>query len=534
MGILGQISLDQVTILSVDLDPTSTGVSARIGSIAVLDNGTLGSMWIKTAAGDTGWTPILRLATGTISLAANTLAYTDANGFLKTDTTKFTWDQTNGRLGIGLAAPTVAQSTIHIDRGNATGGHIRFTAGTTTGQTAGDGLEVGIDDTGVAEFRQYENSAMNFLVNNTRYLQLNPAGNLLIGSGVAAVDITGASVVPAFQIIGTSPFATQMAAITFSNDANPSVFNLLKSRGALNAQGLLSNNDELGRLQFRGSDGVNFQAGASVRSAVDGTPAAGSMPGRLLFMTTPAASTTPVERMRIDATGLVDIADIIRWNRSVPEITSQATANTTTTLTSTSNSIQIFTGTTTGQIVRLPDATTLLVGAYYEIRNDSSVQLTVQNNAGGALDTTPYTNGTTVAILTANGTVAGTWLIRTRFEPFSQEVNSTAGMSINSTTDVLITTMTVTPAAGIYRVTFTSNVSIGNNTSTCGFAIYAGGTINSNSQQDYVASAANARVSAVVSGTVTVDGTQAIEIRGKRSAGTTTVNTRTLHIQKVG
>jgi hypothetical protein len=132
-------------------------------------------------------------------------------------------------------------------------------------------------------------------------------GRVLIGSSTAQ-DITGASIFPPFQILGTS--ATQMVVAQYSNDINPSAVNMMKSRGAINTQGLVSNGDEIGRLQFRASDGVNFQAAASVRAAVDGVAAAGSMPGRLTFFTTPAGSTTPVERMNINNAGDVTIGPV--------------------------------------------------------------------------------------------------------------------------------------------------------------------------------------------------------------------------------
>lgn len=534
MAIIGQLTLDQISIIEVDADPTVSGVTASIGSIASIYDGVNGRLWVKTAAGDTGWTPMLRLATGTTSLDANTLVYTDANGFPKTDTTKFTWDQTNGRLGIGLNAPAAPTSTIHIDRGTGVGGHVRFTAGATTGQASGDGFEIGIDNAGNAELINYENNNMSFFTNNTRYLTLANTGQTIVGNSATPIDITGLSAFPQFQIIGT--VAVQMANIQYSADTIAPVFNAVKSRGAtIGTQGLLLQDDELGRFQFRGSDGVNFQAGASIRALVDGTAAAGSMPGRLIMMTTPAGSTTPVERVRISNNGLVKVVDNLQTRRHVWDFDTQAAANTTTTLTAASASVQYFTGATAGQIVRLPDATTLVVGQKYEIRNSNTTStIAVQDNAGNALDTSPAVTGTSVCHLLDNSTAAGIWSVRTRFEPFAQEASSTAGMSINSTTDVLITAMTLTPPAGIYRVTFDTSVTATTNLSTFGFAVYAGGTINTSSQRNYIMSPANGRLGAATSATVTVNGSQAIEVRGKRSAGTTTVQVRTMHILRVG
>lgn len=308
----GQITVDEVLIMSVDSDPSiTTGLAAPVGSIATLDDDVNARIWIKSGVANTAWSIIPRLASGT-ALQSGAVLFADANGFITGNTAKIRWDDVNNRMGIGANAPAVPQSTIHIDRGNATGGHIRFTAGTTTGQSTGDGFEIGIDNAGNAELIQFENSPMNFLVNGSRYLQLTPTGRLLLGTNANAIDITGLGTIPAFQIAGTDAFATQMAAITYSADANPSVFNLLKSRGALNAQGLVQANDEIGRLTYRGSDGVNFQAAASIRALVDGTAASGSMPGRLAFFTTPAGSTVPTIALTINSSQMAIFNNAIR------------------------------------------------------------------------------------------------------------------------------------------------------------------------------------------------------------------------------
>jgi hypothetical protein len=64
-----------------------------------------------------------------------------------------------------------------------------------------------------------------------------------------------------------------------------------------------SSGDLLGEMDFYGDDGTAFQRAAGIFSLVDGAPAAGSMPGRLTFETTPSGSVSAVERIRIDSTG---------------------------------------------------------------------------------------------------------------------------------------------------------------------------------------------------------------------------------------
>ena len=530
MAITGQVTLDQISIYQVDADPSTSGFAASIGSLASLYDGTNAKLWVKSGALNTDWAIVPRHVDGT-TLVQGGILFANANGLVQQNAGTLFWDATNKKLGLGLNTP---QEKIHIDSGNATASYIKFTAGTTTGQTSSDGFDIGIDTTGAAEIRQRENADLRIYTNNTLAATFTGGGKTVIGASATPIDITGASAIPQFQIIGT--ISVQMAQIQYSNDTIAPVFNSVKSRGAtIGAQGILLQDDELGRHQFRGSDGVNFQAGASIRALVDGIPAAGSMPGRLILMTTPDGATTPVERMRISQNGHVRVVDSLQTYRKVIDYETTVSSNTTTTLTSANAGIQYFTGTSANQIVRLPDATTLVVGAWYEIKNRNTVTtLAVANNGGAVLDTTPAVSGVSVCHLLDNSNSNGVWDVRTRFEPAAQEVSSTTGMSINSTTDVLITGMTITPPAGTYRVTFDTSVVGTTNNSTYGFAIYAGGTINTSSQRDYIMTPANARYAAVTSGTVTVNGSQAIEIRGKRSAGTTTVQVRTMSIVRVG
>lgn len=79
------------------------------------------------------------------------------------------------------------------------------------------------------------------------------------------------------------------------------------SQGTKAAPTIISNTGNFGETGFSGYDGVAYREGAIIRGSVDGTPALNSMPGRLVFMTTPSGSITPIERMRISADGTVNI-----------------------------------------------------------------------------------------------------------------------------------------------------------------------------------------------------------------------------------
>lgn len=75
------------------------------------------------------------------------------------------------------------------------------------------------------------------------------------------------------------------------------------SRGTHGSRSIVQNGDRIGGYDFGGWDTAAYQAAARIAAFVDGAPAAGDMPGRLSFWTTPDGSTTLAERWRITNAG---------------------------------------------------------------------------------------------------------------------------------------------------------------------------------------------------------------------------------------
>jgi hypothetical protein len=74
----------------------------------------------------------------------------------------------------------------------------------------------------------------------------------------------------------------------------------------IGTHGQVNDDEELGIIVFRGSDGVEFLDAAYIKCSVDGVVSGGGandMPGRLTFHTTPDGSNAAAERMRIDSSG---------------------------------------------------------------------------------------------------------------------------------------------------------------------------------------------------------------------------------------
>jgi hypothetical protein len=94
----------------------------------------------------------------------------------------------------------------------------------------------------------------------------------------------------------------------------------------------------------------------------------------------------------------------LAWNPTI-----QATSASILTLTVSSPSLLIFTGTTAGQIIRLGVANTYQNGAQYSIFNDSTQILTIQDSTGAQLYTLGVDQSLSV-LLESNATAAGVWV----------------------------------------------------------------------------------------------------------------------------
>lgn len=112
---------------------------------------------------------------------------------------------------LGLLASIAPVSKLHLDSGNATAVYAKFTAGTTTGLTATDGFDIGIDASGNAEIRQRENLPIYFYTNNTLLMSLLTSALEIksdtywdgAGSGLPYGEIYGYNVSSTITISGT-------------------------------------------------------------------------------------------------------------------------------------------------------------------------------------------------------------------------------------------------------------------------------------------------------------------------------------------
>jgi hypothetical protein len=142
-------------------------------------------------------------------------------------------------------------------------------------------------------------------INTSEAARIDPSGRLLVGTSSAFATRLGASAItPGFQV--KEGGAGSVLLFNGVNGASPATIYTVKSRGATYGT-IVQNNDNLFRISAAGDDGVQATEAARIDIAVDGTPGANDMPGRLVFSTTADGASSPAERMRITSAGLVGI-----------------------------------------------------------------------------------------------------------------------------------------------------------------------------------------------------------------------------------
>jgi hypothetical protein len=132
--------------------------------------------------------------------------------------------------------------------------------------------------------------------------------------------------------------------------------------------------------------------------------------------------------------------------------TNVASAGGTTTLTVASTFFQRLTG-TLAQTFKLPDATTLTVGAYYEFDNNSTGLLSIVDNGSNAITTVPAGGYARVSIVNV-GSANGTWDPHF-FIPANVQWG-TSSLSMPSTTVSSAAQTIISPAAIAFSVGLTS------------------------------------------------------------------------------
>jgi hypothetical protein len=218
----------------------------------------------------------------------------------------------SGNVGIGTTSPNVL-----LDCQGTGSQTIRArtndTSGVTVGSLRAEYLGGGGGANTNVELRA--GNAYTYLVNTTNHpllfgtnslerARIDSSGRLLVGTSTARANFFS-SLIP----VGIQSEAGTQSLFQNSNDGVGPAFYLGKSRGTTaNSNTVVQVNDQLGALVFFGADGTNVWPGAQITAAVDATPGANDMPGRLVFSVTADGASSPTEAMRITNGGNVLIS----------------------------------------------------------------------------------------------------------------------------------------------------------------------------------------------------------------------------------
>jgi hypothetical protein len=132
--------------------------------------------------------------------------------------------------------------------------------------------------------------------------RFDSSGRLLIGTSTSYN--VGSTVGAVFQQVNTDSVVNASFS-RYTNDTSGAILSLGKSRGtSAGSYTIVQNGDELGSIRFAAADGTDLVTqAAQITCAVDGTPGANDMPGRLVFSTTADGASSPTERFRINSGG---------------------------------------------------------------------------------------------------------------------------------------------------------------------------------------------------------------------------------------
>lgn len=214
------------------------------------------------------------------------------------------YDEVNNRLGIGTASPQTAlhvNGTIALERD--TNNAIQWYA-TTNARN-----KIYSDTNNVMYFQSFgswiwetNTPTQRMILTNAGVLGINNGGTALTGTlGAAQVQIDKTS-------NGTFLLHRESA------DTGGGTFEFLKRRSAW---GIVTSGDRLGTIAFSAADSIDAANAAQIYAEVDGTPGSNDMPGRLIFATTADGANAVTERMRIDASGNIQVGGTTAYGRLV-------------------------------------------------------------------------------------------------------------------------------------------------------------------------------------------------------------------------
>jgi len=290
-----------------------------------------------TIASDTDRSGVIAFADGTASSAQKyrgRIEYDHADDSLGINTSAaraLTIDSSQ-RVGIGTTSPN---SILHCSSSNDTAITIADTSVDDTHEQV-----VLMNNSGNFNIRTHQSNgtfkSIDYIINkgasgavdhewrieNSEKMKLDSAGRLLVGTSSARDDFNNGATSCKVQIEGTNFASSSLSVTRNSVDQGSPTLELAKTRSGSNGGVIaVENSDKLGTINFAGADGTDIVRGARIEAAVDGTPGANNMPGRLMFSTSASGASSPTEQMRIDSSGRLLLGTTTEGNSSFDNLT---------------------------------------------------------------------------------------------------------------------------------------------------------------------------------------------------------------------
>ena len=212
----------------------------------------------------------------------------------------------SGRVGIGTSSPTFNL----VSASNTTDGGWLYSSVSVS--TLGLG---GYSLAGDGAFQlKYDRSTGDITFNGgsrdtpVERVRIDGSGRLLVGASSSS-NFIGTGFGSQFQVQESTGLLALGIERPTNDTSGPSI-NFRKTR-ATSAGGVtvVQNGDNVAELRFSGTDGTGSIQAAGIIAAVDGTPGANDMPGRLVFSVTADGAASPTEALRISNDRSITVSD---------------------------------------------------------------------------------------------------------------------------------------------------------------------------------------------------------------------------------
>jgi hypothetical protein len=232
----------------------------------------------------------------------------------------------SGRLGVGTSNPTerltVGGNTTPTVSATPTAIRLdnTYTGSPATNQKLkfylyNDGAEAyGVTVGDAADFQYWAGGSATgihrWFTSNTERARIESSGRLLVGTSTARGNLYNGTYAPSVQFETSGNLGDRGLSLAFNGGTTTggALLAFITSRGTTaGSNTIVANGDELGGINFTGTDGTKPVSGASINAYVDGTPGANDMPGRLVFSTTADGASSPTTRMTINSAGNISI-----------------------------------------------------------------------------------------------------------------------------------------------------------------------------------------------------------------------------------